>query len=807
MLELGLDDAKFTHHDITNRNGKYLVELATEKNLIIANTQFRKKAGKLWTFTSPGGNKYQLDYILIRRKWRNSLQNAEAYNTFASVGSDHRIVSARVRLSLRKSKTLPRKNQLDWKSLSTDRNIQKMYTIEVRNRFEILEDIEETATDKYSRFITANKEAAEKIIPAKKRSRKANFSRDPRVIKARDHIRETYEVYQQDTTDDKREEYKKAKKNLDDAYNKVIEADLNGKLQEVERAHVNAKHGESWKLINDITGRKACSTGQMKGNTQSERVTNWYNHFKGLLGSPPDIDDEEEEITPILDELDIKVGPFDKEEYEEAKASLVEGKSCGEDNIPPEVLKRCDLDDIVLGFCNDAFLKGKKPDQWSILNIVPIPKTGDLSSGSNYRGISLSSIVAKTYNRMILNRIRPKIDKHLRTNQNGFRVGRTTVGHILALRRLIEEVKAHNLPAIITFIDFKKAFDTIHRGKMLKILHAYGIPELIVEAIGKMYQNTKAKVISPDGETELFEILAGVLQGDTLAPYLFVIVLDFALRMAIDGSEEELGFHLEKRQSRRVGPVVVTDFDFADDIALLSEEIQQAQELLHRVETSAANVGLKMNGSKTKFMSYNNRRNSITTNEGVELEEVDDFKYLGAWMKSTERDVKLRKAAAWRACSKLKKIWKSTLTKSFKLRIFAATVESVLLYGCEAWTITPKLAKGVDGCYTRMLRTVLNVHWKEHMTNADLYGDLPKISHKIRERRIRFAGHCSRSEEPASKMVHWIPKHGRRNPGRPALTYVDILKDDTGLEAADFRTAMEDRKMWKAITVRGHHSK
>ncbi|XP_072039109.1 craniofacial development protein 2-like [Amphiura filiformis] len=184
---VGLEDTKFTYHDTTNRNGKYLVELATEKNLIIANTQFRKKAGKLWTFTSPGGNNYQLDYILIRRKWRNSLQNAEAYNTFASVGSDHRIVSARIRLSLRESTTFPRKNQIDLKSLSTDRNIQKIYTIEVHNRFEILEDMEETATDKYSRFIAANKEAAEKIIPAKKRSRRANFSRDPRVIKATGH--------------------------------------------------------------------------------------------------------------------------------------------------------------------------------------------------------------------------------------------------------------------------------------------------------------------------------------------------------------------------------------------------------------------------------------------------------------------------------------------------------------------------------------------------------------------------------------------------------------------------------------------
>jgi predicted Rdx family selenoprotein len=161
-----------------------------------------------------------------------------------------------------------------------------------------------------------------------------------------------------------------------------------------------------------------------------------------------------------------------------------------------------------------------------------------------------------------------------------------------------------------------------------------------------MYDNTRAKVISPDGKTESFEILAGVLQGDTLAPYLFVIVLDFAMRMAIEGREEDLGFHLEKRRSRRVGPVVATDFDFADDIALLSEEIHQAQELLQRVETSVAKVGLKMNAGKTKVMSYNNGQVSIRTNDGTELEEVKNFKYLGAWMESTEKDIKVRKAAA-----------------------------------------------------------------------------------------------------------------------------------------------------------------
>ena len=85
-----------------------------------------------------------------------------------------------------------------------------------------------------------------------------------------------------------------------------------------------------------------------------------------------------------------------------------------------------------------------------------------------------------------------------------------------------------------------------------------------------------------------------------------------------------------------------------------------------------------------------------------------------------------------------------------------------MLYGCEAWTVTPKLDKELDGCYTRMLRTVLNVNWKQHMTNSELYGSLPKISEKICERRNRFAGHCIRGEELISRMVLWTPKHGAR---------------------------------------------
>ena len=154
---------------------------------------------------------------------------------------------------------------------------------------------------------------------------------------------------------------------------------------------------------------------------------------------------------------------------------------------------------------------------------------------------------------MILNRIRAAIDPELRYNQNGFREKRSTVAQILALRRIIKEVKNNKLPAVLTFIDFKKAFDSIHRGKMIKILKAYGIPPRLLRAIEAMYTNTTAKIITPDGESDVFEILAGVLQGDTLAPFLFIIVLDYALRQALK-EHEDLGFTITPKKVQKNWP-------------------------------------------------------------------------------------------------------------------------------------------------------------------------------------------------------------------------------------------------------------
>ena len=128
-------------------------------------------------------------------------------------------------------------------------------------------------------------------------------------------------------------------------------------------------------------------------------------------------------------------------------------------------------------------------------------------------------------------------------------------------------------------------------------------------------------------------------------------------------------------------------------------------------------------------------------------------------------------------------------------------VESVLLYGCEAWTLNKTIEKQLDGTYTKMLRMVLNLHWNLHTTNEELYGDMIKLSNKIRERRLRFVGHCVRhNDEIVSKLVLWDPLHGQSKRGRPNTTYLDMLRDDTGIRSSsEIKAVMLDRNLWRGF--------
>ena len=114
--------------------------------------------------------------------------------------------------------------------------------------------------------------------------------------------------------------------------------------------------------------------------------------------------------------------------------------------------------------------------------------------------------------------------------------------------------------------------------------------------------------------------------------------------------------------------------------------------------------------------------------------------------------------------------------------------------------LTKSLEKSINGTYTRLLRTVFNVSCSDHL-NRELYVNLTKVTEKIRERRLKLAGHCVRlSEEVESNLVFWKPSHGKSNRGRKRKTYLDNLMNDTNMERLDeLRSLMMDRDFWRRL--------
>ena len=145
--------------------------------------------------------------------------------------------------------------------------------------------------------------------------------------------------------------------------------------------------------------------------------------------------------------------------------------------------------DVIHCFCAEVHSNLTPPDQWITSVIVPLTTKGDLSLMTNYRGISLFSIAAKVYNKILLNRIRDEVDPILRKNQAGFRPGRSCAQQIHILRRVLEGFRDYQLPLVVTFIDFKKPLFSSTGKVMFAVLRHYGIPEAVVNAISVLHKN------------------------------------------------------------------------------------------------------------------------------------------------------------------------------------------------------------------------------------------------------------------------------------------------------------------------------
>ncbi|KAJ8371412.1 hypothetical protein SKAU_G00114400 [Synaphobranchus kaupii] len=222
--------------------------------------------------------------------------------------------------------------------------------------------------------------------------------------------------------------------------------------------------------------------------------------------------------------------PPTKIEVRKASKALRAGKAEGPDEIPAETL-RADIEtstNMLHHLMQAIWEEEKVPLDWRDGNIVKIPKKGDLRECKNYRGIMLLSTPGKVLNHILLGRLEKTVDEKLRENQAGFRNGRSC-GDQIATLRIIEQSIEWNSPVYVSFIDFEKAFDSVDRETLWKLMAHYGI-------IKSTYQGMQCRVLHEGCKSEAFEVLTGVRQGCLLSPFLFLLGIDWTMNQETNNS-------------------------------------------------------------------------------------------------------------------------------------------------------------------------------------------------------------------------------------------------------------------------------
>ena len=329
---------KYSQHNTSNRNGQHLIDFMIENRLTCLNTNFQKREGKLWTHTYANKSKAQIDYLFINRKWKNSAMNCETYSTFEGVSSDHRIVTAKIRLSLRKNATCKATTKhYDW-ALLNNRDIRDKYALELRNRFETLQEKAEKVTpnDEYENVVQAHLEAASKCIPTKPRTKYRVPWETSEVREKRALVKTAPKSYRKNPTNTNARKLEKAQYQLAGIYLKEQAEYIQNQIDKIRDSVEDKQSRIAWQTINEVSRRKSTAKAKLKAASQQERVKLWEQHFENLLGSPPKITDEP--ITRIISkQLDIKLGPFTKEELDSVLKKIKNRKAAGLDEIPPEV--------------------------------------------------------------------------------------------------------------------------------------------------------------------------------------------------------------------------------------------------------------------------------------------------------------------------------------------------------------------------------------------------------------------------------------------------------------------------------------
>jgi hypothetical protein len=354
------------------------------------------------------------------------------------------------------------------------------------------------------------------------------------------------------------------------------------------------------------------------------------------------------------------------------------------------------------------------------------------------------------------------------------------------------------------FVDFRKAYDNIHRNSLYNIMEEFGFPKKLTNLTKLAIGGVKYQVRVDNIMSEAFSVETGLKQGDALSPLLFNIALEKAVRVL---QNEARGLNLDEHQIKVLG--------FADDLNILGESLDDTVRATEILERAAERIELHINTDKTKLMELLSSEILPDVMETIPYEKVEEFQYLGVLLSTKNdwsREIRSRITKAERAFFTLLKFFKSELfSKRTKTRLYTSIIRPILTYGCEVWTTT--------SVTQRRLRTFENKIWRRicgpirdprtgqwrRKFNQELKEELNIVivNGFIKSQRIKWLGHVMRRNKDALTKValNWKPE-GRRPRGRPRKRWMDVVeKDLEDLGAQNWREIVQDRDKWDDLVM------
>lgn len=800
----------YSLHDISNDNGKRLIDFATDHNMVIPSTMFQHKRIHKMTWKSPNGNTYnQIDHILIDSRHKSDILDVRSYRG-ANIDSDHFLVLAEVRArisNIRKARG-ERLKKYDGEQLKKE-TTRKKFQEQIERRLEVTDGSSERddVNREWNVIKRALIETGDQVVEKIERTgRKDWFDNDcfmatykkneayKRMISSR-HARNAENAYKEARREEKRIHKEKKRLFFEDLFENVEH--LRGSRE--SRAffrEINLGRKEFKPRTNSCRSREGTILSD-----REEVLNRWNEHFDHLLNG----DEEEDEIA--IDNLQMNnqemVTPPTLEEVIMGIDRLKNNKAPGPDTIPSELIKGGGMEvakkiyDLILIIWEREVI----PEDWKISLTCVIHKKGDVLECSNYRGINLLCTSYKVFSNILFNRLTMFSEGIIGEYQSGFRRGRSTTEQIFTIRQILEKTREFGIDLHNLFIDFKTAYDSINRKALIMAMREFEIPEKLVRLINLTLSETKIMVKIQNCLSEPLEIKNGVRQGDSLACLLFNIALEKVIR---DSNINNRGTIFNKS---------IQLLAFADDIGIIARTPRALEEAFISLEKEALKMGLKINENKTKYMPCTKTAHRSTHLKigGHSFEVVDSFTYLGSEINNRNdvtAEIRKRITAANRCFYGLRKFLRSNVIKrKTKLLLFKGLIRSVLTYACETWTLTHADEEMLSIFERKILRCIFgginkNGQWLRR-SNLELYRSYnePDIIRFIKVQKIKWAGHLVRMEEDRIvKKTFDARPTGTRRRGRPNLRWLDTLERDLSiLRIKNWKSIAKGRTAWKKL--------